>query len=106
MAKTHGGEGQTSFATSEPGALRGGHYHRRKIERFAVLLGTGRISMRRMFTEEVQTFDVDGDDEVVIDMPTMWTHDITNIGDETLYLGLWISEVFRPERPDTIREPV
>jgi UDP-2-acetamido-2,6-beta-L-arabino-hexul-4-ose reductase len=106
MAKTHGGEGQTSFATSEPGALRGGHYHRRKIERFAVLLGRGRISMRRMFTEEVQTFDVDGDDEVVIDMPTMWTHDVTNTGDETLYLGLWISEVFRPERPDTIREPV
>jgi UDP-2-acetamido-2,6-beta-L-arabino-hexul-4-ose reductase len=101
-----GGEGQTSFATTVPGAVRGGHFHRRKVERFVVLAGRGRISMRRLFTRDLQTFDVDGENPIAIDMPTMWPHDITNTGDETLYLGLWISEVYRPDRPDTIREPV
>ena len=106
MAKIRGGEGQTSFSTSMPGVLRGGHFHRRKIERFGVLAGQGRISLRRMFTDQVQSFDVDGENPVVIDMPTMWAHDVVNTGDETLFLGLWISKIYRPDNPDTILEPV
>ena len=106
MVKASGGEGQTSFSTSVPGVTRGGHFHRRKVERFTVLAGRGTISMRRLFTGDVQRFEVDGDHPTVVDMPTMWAHDITNTGDETLYLGLWISAIYRPEHPDTITEAV
>ena len=39
-------------------------------------------------------------------MPTLHTHDITNIGDEELVTLFWAHEIFDPDRPDTIFEPV
>lgn len=104
--RSHGGEGQTSFSTTAPGITRGEHYHLQKVERFAVMRGQARISMRRMFCDEVFDFVVDGSRPVAIDMPTGWAHNITNIGDETLLTQFWTHEVFRPEKPDTFPERV
>ena len=60
--------GQTSFSTTVPGVLRGGHYHRRKVERFLVLSGSTYF-LRKMFTDEVFHFDVNGEEPIAIDMP-------------------------------------
>lgn len=106
IIRTHGGTGQTSFSTTVPGVLRGGHYHRRKVERFLVLSGKARISLRQMFTNEVLNFDVTGDEPVAIDMPTMWTHSIENTGDEILFTNFWTDDHFDPNNPDTIVEAV
>lgn len=106
IIRTHGGTGQTSFSTTVPGVLRGGHYHRRKVERFLVLSGKARISLRQMFTDEVLHFDVTGDGPVAIDMPTMWTHSIENTGDEALLTNFWTDDHFDPDNPDTIVEAV
>jgi UDP-2-acetamido-2,6-beta-L-arabino-hexul-4-ose reductase len=106
LVKSHGGDAQTSYSTSEPGVTRGVHFHRRKIERFIVITGTARISMRRLFTPEVAAYDVGGGDPVAIDMPTLWAHDITNTGQDVLRLALWTNDLFDPTRPDTIPEPV
>lgn len=106
IIRTHGGTGQTSFSTTVPGVLRGGHYHRRKVERFLVLSGKARISLRKMFTHEVLNFDVNGDAPVAIDMPTMWTHSIENTGSETLLTSFWTDDHFDPNNPDTIVEAV
>ena len=106
IIRTHGGTGQTSFSTTVPGVLRGGHYHRRKVERFLVLSGKACISLRQMFTEEVLHFDVTGDEPVAIDMPTMWTHSIENTGDEVLFTNFWTDDHFDPDNPDTIVEAV
>jgi UDP-2-acetamido-2,6-beta-L-arabino-hexul-4-ose reductase len=103
---SHGGRGQSSFSTTEPGVSRGGHFHRRKIERFTVLAGAATISLRRLFTDRVYEFDVTGDAPVAIDMPTMWAHKITNTGSDTLYTAFWANEIFNPEVPDTITECV
>ena len=106
IIRTHGGTGQTSFSTTVPGVLRGGHYHRRKVERFLVLSGKARISLRKMFTDEVLHFDVNGNEPVAIDMPTMWTHSIENTGDEVLFTNFWTDDHFDPNNPDTIVEAV
>lgn len=106
MIRTFGGTGQSSFSTTVPGVLRGGHYHRRKVERFLVLSGNARISLRKMFSDEVLHFDVSGDEPVAIDMPTMWTHSIENTGTETLLTYFWTDDHFDPENPDTIVEAV
>jgi UDP-2-acetamido-2,6-beta-L-arabino-hexul-4-ose reductase len=106
LVKSHGGDAQTSYSTSEPGVTRGVHFHRRKIERFIVITGTARISMRRLFSDEVVAYDVGGGDPVAIDMPTLWAHDITNTGKDVLRLALWTNDLFDPTRPDTIPEPV
>jgi UDP-2-acetamido-2,6-beta-L-arabino-hexul-4-ose reductase len=106
IIRTHGGSGQSSFSTTEPGISRGDHYHRRKIERFTVLAGTATISLRKLFTDEVYEFQVTGEKPVAVDMPTMWTHKITNTGADTLYTSFWTNEIFNPIAPDTIPEPV
>ncbi|MBB1054740.1 NAD-dependent epimerase/dehydratase family protein [Dietzia sp. B44] len=104
--RCRGGEGQSSFSTTVPGITRGEHYHLSKIERFAVIQGTARISLRKMFTDEVLDFHVTGNQPTAIDMPVGWVHNITNIGNETLLTQFWSHELFRPDAPDTFPEPV
>lgn len=99
--RSHGGQGQAFVSTTKPGITRGDHYHLSKIERFAVFQGQARIALRRMFTDEVLEFQVDGEKPVAIDMPTMWTHNITNTGNDVVITQFWTNELFDPERPDT-----
>lgn len=106
IIRSHGGPGQSSFSTTVPGITRGDHYHRRKIERFTVLAGRGTIALRKLFTDKVYEFDVSGDEPMAIDMPTMWSHNITNTGAEVLYTSFWTNDIFDPENPDTIAERV
>lgn len=93
--------GQVSFSTTKLGITRGNHFHTRKIERFAVIKGKARIDIRRIGTEEVISFEMDGERPSFVDMPIWYTHNITNTGDEELYTIFWISEFFNPGDPDT-----
>ncbi|MCQ1945385.1 MULTISPECIES: NAD-dependent epimerase/dehydratase family protein [unclassified Arthrobacter] len=106
LIRSEGGEGQSSFSTTKPGITRGQHYHRHKIERFVVMSGTGEIAMRRMFSDEVVRYSVNGEQPVAIDMPTMWSHNITNVGPNELYTAFWVNEIFDPASPDTFPEEV
>lgn len=98
--------GQMFFSSTKPGITRGNHYHRRKVERFVVVEGQANISLRRMFTDDVVSFDVAGSSPVAIDMPTMHTHNITNTGSDGLTTVFWADEIFDPEAPDTYGEVV
>ena len=106
IIRSHGGPGQSSFSTTEPGISRGDHFHRRKIERFTVLSGAATISLRKVFSTEIIEFQVTGDAPAAVDMPTMWSHKITHTGSETLYTSFWTNDIFDPESPDTIAEAV
>lgn len=106
VVRSHGSSSQTSFSTTASGVTRGNHYHRRKIERFAVLSGRATISMRRLFSDDVLSFEVDGSEPVAIDMPTLWSHNITNSGPDVLYTAFWTNEIFSPKAPDTFEEKV
>jgi UDP-2-acetamido-2,6-beta-L-arabino-hexul-4-ose reductase len=103
--KLHSG-GQVSFSTTVPGITRGNHFHTRKAERFAVIKGKARIELRRIGTEEVLSFDLDGSRPSFVDMPIWYTHNITNIGEEDLYTIFWISEHYDANDPDTFFENV
>jgi UDP-2-acetamido-2,6-beta-L-arabino-hexul-4-ose reductase len=98
--------GQISFSTTKPGVTRGNHFHTRKAERFAVIKGRARIQLRRIGTDKVINFDLDGTEPSFVDMPVWHTHNITNIGSEDLYTIFWISEFFDPGDPDTFFEKV
>ncbi len=102
----HGIPGQTSFSTTVPGITRGNHFHTRKIERFAVIKGKALIQLRRIGTSEIHNFYLDGNEPAYVDMPIWYTHNIKNIGDETLYTNFWINEPFDPSDPDTYFETV
>ena len=104
--RSHGNGGQTFVSTTVPGVTRGEHYHLTKIERFVVLSGRATISLRKLFTTEVLEFPVTGEQPVLIDMPTMWVHNITNTGDTELTTLFWTDTLFDPESPDTFPVPV
>lgn len=106
VVRAHGGEGQTFVSSTKPGITRGEHFHLRKVERFVVVGGHARISLRRVFSSEVLSFDVSGEEPVAIDMPIGWAHNITNTGDAELTTLFWTSELFDPDDPDTFPEPV
>lgn len=106
ILKSRGGTGQASFSTTVPGVTRGQHFHRRKVERFVVLSGTAIISLRRLFSDEVISIEIDGKKPVAVDMPTMWSHNITNTGSDDLYTAFWTNDLFDPLNPDTFAEAV
>jgi len=103
--KTHHG-GQCFASWTEPDAVRGHHFHRRKVERFLVASGQALIQVRRLFDDTVREFRVDGEAPVFIDMPTLHTHCIRNIGNTPLFTLFWSHEIFDPAAPDTWAEPV
>ena len=103
--KLHSG-GQVSFSTTKPGITRGNHFHTRKAERFAVIKGMARIELRRVGTDNVLSFELDGEKPSFVDMPIWYTHNITNIGPDDVYTIFWINEPFRAEDPDTFFESV
>lgn len=106
IVRSRGGTGQTSFSTTAPGITRGDHYHRRKVERFTVLAGEAEIKLRRLFDDKVFTYMITGDEPKSVDMPTLYSHSIRNVGVETLYTAFWTNDIFNPNNPDTIAEIV
>jgi UDP-2-acetamido-2,6-beta-L-arabino-hexul-4-ose reductase len=98
--------GQVSFSTTVFGITRGNHYHTRKIERFAVIKGKALIQLRRIGTDEVLDFYLDGKEPAYVDMPIWYTHNIKNIGDEVLYTNFWINEFYDENDADTYFENV
>jgi UDP-2-acetamido-2,6-beta-L-arabino-hexul-4-ose reductase len=93
--------GQVSFSTTVHGITRGNHFHTRKAERFAVIKGNAKIELRRIGTNEVLTFELDGKEPSFVDMPVWYTHNITNIGTDELFTIFWINEHFNELDADT-----
>lgn len=101
-----GGGGQSFVSWTEPGVTRGEHFHLHKVERFLVIEGRARIAMRKVLTAEAYAFEVSGDEPACVDMPTLWTHKLTNIGDVPLVTLFWTHDIFDPAAPDTYADPV
>ncbi|HXH99859.1 MAG TPA: NAD-dependent epimerase/dehydratase family protein [Sphingobacteriaceae bacterium] len=98
--------GQTSYSTTMPGITRGNHFHTRKAERFAVIQGKARIQLRKIGTDEIINYYLDGAAPSYVDMPIWYTHNITNIGNEELLTLFWINEPYDQADPDTYFEVV
>ena len=101
-----GGGGQTFVSTTGPGVTRGDHFHLAKVERFLVLAGEAVIRVRRALGDEVWQWRATGDEPAAVDMPTLHTHSIENVGAGPLTTLFWANEIFDPARPDTYADPV
>jgi UDP-2-acetamido-2,6-beta-L-arabino-hexul-4-ose reductase len=98
--------GQTSYSTTLPGITRGNHFHTRKAERFAVIKGKASIKLRKVDSEEIIEYILNGSEPAYVDMPIWCTHNITNIGDEELVTIFWINEPYDANDHDTYMLPV
>lgn len=101
-----GGGGQCFLSTTEPGVTRGDHFHLGKVERFLVVQGEAVIRMRRVLSDEVWEYSVSGDAPAPVDMPTLHTHSIENVGNMPLLTLFWTHDLFDPANPDTFADKV
>lgn len=99
-SRSHGGQSQSYVSSTRPGFVRGEHYHLHKIERFVVFRGEAEIQLRRLFHDDVLTFRVSGSKPVYLDMPTMWVHNLRNIGDEEVITMFWSDQLLNADHPD------
>lgn len=93
--------GQIFVSTTKPGVTRGNHYHHTKTEKFLVIRGEAEIGFRQIDSDQVITYQVNGSEPTVVDIPTGYTHNITNTGQTELITLFWANEIFDIERPDT-----
>jgi len=99
--------GQVSINISKPGIIKGEHWHNTKWEFFIVVAGHGLIQQRKIGTDKVIEFEVNGDKIEAVHMLPGYTHNIINLSDtEDLVTVMYCNEYFDPSHPDTFFEPV
>lgn len=99
--------GQVSINISKPGITKGQHWHNTKWEFFIVVAGHGLIQERKIGSDEIIEFEVDGNDIQCIYMLPGYTHNIINLSKtENLVTVMYCNEIFNPNKPDTFYETV
>ncbi len=100
--------GQIFISKTQPGITRGDHWHATKIEKFLVVQGHGEIKFRDKNDEKntVITYQVNGNDMQVVDIPVGYVHSISNVGKTELITLFWASEILDKDNPDTFYEKV
>lgn len=98
--------GQIFVSKTYPGISRGNHWHHTKVEKFLVIQGEAVIRFRKIDSEEVIEYIVDGEMPEVLDIPVGYTHSITNIGENDVITLFWASEILNPDKKDTYWEDV
>ncbi|MGO4347336.1 NAD-dependent epimerase/dehydratase family protein [Paenibacillus sp. MCAF9] len=93
--------GQIFISKTKPGITRGNHWHHTKVEKFLVIQGEAIIKFRKIDTDEILHYKVNGEIPEVVDIPVGYTHSITNTGDEEVITLFWACEIFNPDKPDT-----
>jgi UDP-2-acetamido-2,6-beta-L-arabino-hexul-4-ose reductase len=98
--------GQVSVNITKPGITKGNHWHHTKTEKFLVVSGQGVIRFRKVGESDITEYPVSGEALRVVDIPTGHTHTITNTGTSDLVTIMWAGELFDPQNPDTIFQPI
>ena len=99
--------GQISVNISKPGITKGEHWHNSKWEIFIVVFGHGLIQERKIGTDEIIEYEVDGSKLQAVYMLPGYTHNIINLSKtENLVTVMWANEIFDPEHPDTFSKKV
>ena len=94
--------GQFSVNVSKPGITKGQHWHNSKWELFIVVSGKALIQERKVGTDQVLEFEVDGAHPKAVYMLPGYTHNIINLSDsEDLVTLMWANEIFDKDHPDT-----
>jgi UDP-2-acetamido-2,6-beta-L-arabino-hexul-4-ose reductase len=94
--------GQIFVSRTNSGVTRGNHYHHTKTEKFLVVEGEAVVRLRRIGGDHVIEHRVIGREFKVIDIPPGYTHSIENVGAGELVTLFWASEIFDPQRSDTV----
>ena len=95
-------QGQIFYSTTKPDIkhVRGNHFHTKRIERFCILEGRALVTMRKVGTNEVKAYSINGEDGVVFDTPVYYTHNLKNIGSTPLIACFWMNDILKEQKID------
>jgi UDP-2-acetamido-2,6-beta-L-arabino-hexul-4-ose reductase len=97
-------QGNTHVVLSEPGAVRGNHYHRQGRE-ITVVVGPAQVRYRDVLGNgELQNHDVAVGSAMRFSFPAGVAHAFRNPGPGVMVLASFNSEVHDPQAPDVVRE--
>jgi UDP-2-acetamido-2,6-beta-L-arabino-hexul-4-ose reductase len=86
---------------TEPGGIRGNHFHRRATE-ISVVAGPGLVRVR--LAEGVRDFVVPAGEVWRFDFPPGVPHAFKNTGERAQFLVAFNTEAHDPAQPDVVRE--
>ena len=92
---------QIYFSTSESGAVRGGHYHKKKVEWFCVVKGKAKLFLEDTTSKEREELILSDEKPTIVKIPPMIRHSLENIGRKEMYLIVVSNIVFDHHDPDT-----
>ncbi len=93
--------GQILITVAKPGVTKGNHYHTNKQEWFCVIRGKGKLILKENSSGINQEIIMGEENMVAVKIPKNVTHSIQNIGNDMLYLLIYIDEPFNVQCPDT-----
>lgn len=93
--------GQVSVNISKPNITKGNHWHHTKTEKFLVVSGSGIIRFRKIDSNTIIEYYVNGSKLEVLDIPPGYTHNIENIGQTDMVTIMWANEMLDLDNPDT-----
>ena len=100
------GFGQFMVTTANPGYVKGNHYHTRKFEWYCVLKGKARLVLVDNDSGEREEMLLSEHQLSTVTIPPQVTHAIENVGEEMMYLLIYIHEAFNEKDPDTFYEKI
>lgn len=89
------------FSVSNPDAVRGNHYHTRKIEWLCVIKGMASLLLKDNDSKERKELVLSGENPIIVKIFPNVTHAIKNVGSDNMHLIAIVNEVFDPKDPDT-----
>lgn len=95
-----------STSVTRPGLTQGNHFHRSMMERLVVVSGRARVKIRCLYSSNVKSLTVEGANPSLIDIPTLHTYSITNVGQKPLVTCGVILDLLEGHEFDTYAEPL
>ena len=89
------------ISKSEPGIIRGNHYHKRKREWFYLLQGKAQIYLYDLRSKEKTEYLVSDQNPEMVEMEPNVVHAIKNIGENEMILLALVNEKFNYDDSDT-----
>jgi len=93
--------GQIYVFTAAPGAVKGNHFHRRKMEWFCVVAGEGELDLYEVEGGRGETFVMRALEPAVVRIPPGVAHSMVNTGVDELVVLAYVTEPFDPNDTDT-----
>lgn len=88
---------------SDPGVIRGNHYHKRKSEWFYLIQGICKVCVVDLETKQRQELILKDNQDLIVNFKQNMAHAFKNIGKNEMILLALVNEVHDQSDPDTYK---